>query len=97
VILSFFGTAVTQLPLAWLQRTLIRWEGLKRAGRNAALVVSGIFTAVVMLAYIAYMGSSGMWVAGAVTAAASVFLSVTSVYIRKRTKRGSELLDGCLA
>ncbi len=96
MVVSVIGTFIVLLPFLLMGRTMMRWQGQHRAKRSASLIFSIVFAAVVLALFIAYMAWQGMIIAGLVIAPVTVLLSIISVFMRKRTPRGSELLGRLL-
>lgn len=96
LIVSVIGTVIVFLPIIWLSRTQIRWQGLRRAKRSTMLIFNIIIMIIILIAYIAYMGIQDMAWAGIVIAVVTIFINIIGGFMRKRTRRGSELLGSIL-
>jgi len=96
LVFSLAGTFVIMLPISSLKRVLTRWNSTERVKRSTMLVFSGIGAAVVLVVYIGFMYMQDLLLGGISVAAAIFSLGVISVYMRKRTRRGSELLGRIL-
>lgn len=96
LIYSFVGTLIVMLPIRSLRQILTEWYGTRRGKRTALLTASVIGSVVLLLAYAAFMYSQGLLAASIFISGTVLFLGVISVYMRKRTKRGSDLLGRVL-
>lgn len=96
MIVAALGTVIVFLPFIWLARTQVRWQGLRRAKRSAMLIVNIIVMLLLLTAYVTYMGIQDLAWAGIVIAVVTVFLNIIGGFMRKRTRRGSELLGRIL-
>lgn len=96
LIVSFVGTALIMAPFASIFKTLERWNGLKGINRAAKLVFSIIAGAVLLLIFVAYFYYMNLLLLGAVTAIAAAFINVTSIFMRKRTVSGNDILGKLL-
>lgn len=96
IVVSIIASFLVMLPLFLMGKTMVRWQGERRAGRSVKLILAIIFSLVTLALYVAYMTWQGMILAGIIIAVVTVFLSVISVFMRKRTLRGSELLGKLL-
>lgn len=95
-VVAALGTIIVFLPFIWLWRTQIRWQGLRRAKRSAMLIVNIIVMILLLIAYATYMGIQDMAWAGIAIACVTVLLNIIGGFMRKRTRRGSELLGRIL-
>lgn len=96
LILSLAGTLIAILPISSLRRILIQWNAIARAKRSALLAASLIGAAALLAVYSAFMYTQEMLLCALFISAAALFLGITGVYMRKRTRRGSELLGRIL-
>jgi len=96
LIVAAIGTIIVFLPFIWLSRTQMRWQGLRRGKRSAMLIVNIIVMLLLLIVYIIYMGIQDMAWAGIVIAGVTVLLNIIGGFMRKRTRRGSELLGRIL-
>jgi len=93
---SLAGTLIAMLPINSLRRILTQWHGIGRARRTTLLVISIIGAVVILPVYSAFMYSQGLLLSAVFISAAVLFLGVISVYMRKRTRLGSDLLGRLL-
>lgn len=96
LIYSFVGAFIIMLPIRSLSQSLSKWHGKGRGKRTALLTGSLIGSVVLLSAYAAFMYSQGLFLGSIFISGAVLFLGIISVYMRKRTKRGSDLLGRIL-
>ncbi len=96
LIVAFVGTAVIMAPFAGIFRTLEKWNGLKGFNRTSKLVFSIIAGAVLLLIFVAYFYFINLLLLGVVTAVAAAFINVLSIFMRKRTAGGNDILGKLL-
>ncbi|PKM73290.1 MAG: hypothetical protein CVU91_05010 [Firmicutes bacterium HGW-Firmicutes-16] len=96
LIVSFVGTAVIMAPFASIFKILEKWNGLKGISRTSGLVFSIIAGVVLLLIFVAYFLYMNLLLLGAVTAVAAAFINVISIFMRKRTAGGNDILGKLL-
>ena len=96
LIASFIGTALIMAPFAGIFRIIERWNGLKGFNRTSKLIFSIIAGAVLLLIFVAYFYYMNLLLLGVVTAAAAAFINVVSIFMRKRTESGNDILGKLL-
>jgi len=84
------------LSFAILRRTILRWRAIRVAKRSAMLFIGIIIVLLVMVGYMVYMTVQGMTMVGMAIAAMTLLTGGISLFMRKRTKRGNELLGRLL-
>ncbi|MDP4108928.1 MAG: DUF2207 domain-containing protein [Bacillota bacterium] len=90
------GVAFAFLPASLLGRTVLRWQGTKSVKRGAAIAAASILFFLTFIICVASMAALGMPAAGFAVAASTAVTTVISMFMRKRTKLGSELLGRLL-
>ncbi|MEA4896292.1 MAG: DUF2207 domain-containing protein [Oscillospiraceae bacterium] len=96
VILSVLGTAVVMAPFAGIFRTIEKWNGLKGFNRVSRLLFNIIAGTVLLLIFTAYLYFAGLLLLGVVTALAAALVNTMSIFMRKRTAAGNDILGKLL-
>ncbi len=96
LIAAFVGTALVMTPFAGIFRTLEKWNGLKGVTRVSKLTFGIIAAAVLLLVFVGYFYLRNLLLLGGVTAVAAAFINVVSIFMRKRTVSGNDILGKLL-
>ena len=91
-LISFIITIVVTIPFLILAGQERRWQVSRRVGRSLRLILGIIFASLVMLVYVAYMVYGDMLLVALFSGPSVLLLHIIAIFMRKRTKRGSELL-----
>ncbi len=95
-VVAVVGIILVLTAFTMLRKAVLRWQGLRRVQRSAMLIWGCILLVLFIIGYMAYMAVQGMAMAGIVIAGVTILSGVISLFMRKRTKRGSELLGRLL-